>query len=110
MIPKKKRKAPVPKHPLPPSTWEGKTMTIRLYIPAYVLSPNGRVGHWSRRSKAVKQARGLANLVTLQLLAGAIPPCPVGYSLAYYWRSTHRDDDNAIASAKAYMDGICSAL
>ena len=85
-------------------------MTIKLHVPAYVLSPNGRAGHWSRRSKAVKAARRVANLITLQLLAGNVPPCPVAYSLAYYWPDTARDDDNAIASAKSYMDGICSAL
>lgn len=106
----KKKPVKVPTHKLPPCTWEGDTLTIPLYIPAYVLSPNGRAGHWRRRSKAVKAARGVANLLTLQLLAGGVPPCPVAYSLAYYWPAQHRDDDNAIASAKAYLDGICSAL
>ena len=106
----KTRKATVPTHALPPCTWEGDTMVIKLYIPAYILSPNGRAGHWSRRSKAVKHARGVANLFTLKLLAGDVPPCPVGYSLAYYWPGTARDDDNAISSAKSYLDGICSAL
>lgn len=85
-------------------------MTIILHVPAYVLSPNGRAGHWRRRHKETKAARTVANLTTLGVLAGDVPPCPVAYSLAYYWPATARDDDNAIASVKAYMDGICSAL
>jgi crossover junction endodeoxyribonuclease RusA len=84
-------------------------MTITLPIPRMKLSPNGRC-HWRTKSKATKAARNFARVTTLQILGGKPPPCPVGYSLHYYWPSTHRDDDNAIASAKAYMDGICGAM
>lgn len=41
---------------------------------------------------------------------GRKAPVPNDYSLRYYWPRTPRDDDNAIASCKAYMDGICEAL
>jgi hypothetical protein len=34
----------------------------------------------------------------------------MAYSLRYFWARTHRDDDNAIASCKAALDGICDAL
>jgi hypothetical protein len=42
---------------------------------------------------------------------GRKPPKPLEYSLRYHWPTSRRlDDDNAIASVKAYMDGICEAL
>jgi hypothetical protein len=34
----------------------------------------------------------------------------VAYTIHYYWPGAHRDDDNAIASVKAYLDGICEAF
>lgn len=107
---KKRRKAAVPTHALPPGRRDDRSLTVVLYIPAYILSPNGRCAHWRARNAAVKRAKSIARLFTLKVLDGAQPPAPVAYSLAYYWPSTHRDDDNAIASAKSYLDGICSAL
>ena len=105
----KKKKPAVPIHALPACSWVGDVLTVPLYIPAYCLSPNGRP-HRRVKHAAGKKARALANLRTLQVLAGLVPPCPLAYSLAYYWPGMARDDDNAIASAKAYLDGICSAL
>ncbi|GAA5124555.1 hypothetical protein JIN84_12835 [Luteolibacter yonseiensis] len=104
----KKKAAPKPLPPLPASTLTDDTLTIVLRIPPYEISPNGR-GHWRTIAKHKKAAKKTANLVTLGAI-GTARPQPVGYSLAYYWPSTHRDDDNAIGSCKAILDGICAAL
>lgn len=85
-------------------------MTIILRIPSRILSPNGRPAHWRKKHEATQTARGTAKLKTLHALRGMEPPCPAAYSIRYFWPSTRRDDDNAIASCKAYMDGICDAL
>jgi crossover junction endodeoxyribonuclease RusA len=84
-------------------------VVIKLPVPPIELSPNGRC-HWSRKQRLTRSAKARASFETLQALNGGPKPCPVGYSLHYYWKSTQRDDDNAIASAKAYLDGICSVL
>lgn len=94
---------------LPESRWEEGSLTIVLRLPPAVLSPNGRP-HWRTKHQATKTARAQAKFNTLNLLRGHEPPKPVGYSLRYFWAGMHRDDDNAIASAKAYLDGICEAL
>lgn len=82
-------------------------MTIPLPIPSY--SPNKHL-HWARAAKLKKSLRTLSFQVTLQLLGGEPRPRPVAYTLRYYWPRMRRDDDNAIASVKPYMDGICDAL
>lgn len=98
-----------PPPPLPESIWEPGGLTIILRIPPAILSPNGR-SHWFAKASASKRARAQAKLTTLNLLRGYDPGRPVAYSLAYFWPSTRRDDDNAIASVKAYLDGICEAV
>ena len=107
----KKRRPRIKRPPpmLPESTWGAEAMTIILRIPPKSLSPNGRT-HWASKQKVTREARGQAKLTTLNLLRGHEPPKPIAYSIHYYWPATHRDDDNAIASCKAYMDGICEAL
>ncbi len=107
--PKKKKPAPRPPVKLPPSLWKPEALTVILPIPSYNMSPNGR-GHWRKTSKLKQSAKVLARLSVLQVLTGNPPPCAIAYTLAYYWPATHRDDDNAIASCKAYLDGIASAL
>ena len=86
-------------------------ITISIPIPPRVISPNGRPRHWSVAAKAKKAAKAAAKLRTLMVLDGK-PADPVNcYTLNYYWpTATRRDDDNAVASAKASMDGICEAL
>jgi hypothetical protein len=87
----------------------GTTLKITLPIPDIRISPNGKC-HWSVKAKLVKRHRSNALLTTLEALQGRTPPTPVAYTFAYYWPSTRRDDDNAIASGKPYMDGICQAM
>lgn len=84
-------------------------MTIILRIPPPILSPNARP-HWAAKHQATRRARAAAKLTTMNLLRGFEPPKAVAYSLAYFWPSTRPDDDNAIASVKAYVDGICAAI
>lgn len=84
-------------------------MVISLPIPHTKLSPNGR-GHWRSKAKHTRIHRQRALLEALRVLGGKTPPEPVAYSIHYYWPGMHRDDDNAIASVKAYMDGICEAF
>ncbi len=107
---KRKKAAPKPLPPLPASTWTGNQFTVILPVPVVALRPNGQHGHWRTIRKAKAAAKGLATLTTLQLLAGGPPPCATAYSLVYYFQATPWDDDNAIASVKAYLDGISSAL
>lgn len=84
-------------------------MTIILAIPPAILSPNARP-HWAAKHQATRRCRAKAKLATLNLLRGFEPLKALGYSLAYFWPSTPRDDDNAIASVKSYLDGICAAI
>jgi crossover junction endodeoxyribonuclease RusA len=84
-------------------------VTIVLPIPSLKLSPNGR-SHWRTRNKLTRIAKRRAMLETLRVLAGQAPPRFTGYSLAHFFKSTFRDDDNADAACKAYRDGIAKAL
>ena len=85
------------------------TLIITLPVPSIKVSPNGR-GQRRTKHRHTKRYRALAVLMTKQALNGGPAPRPVAYSLSYHWSTPRRDDDNAIASAKAYMDGICVAL
>lgn len=84
-------------------------MKITLPLPSMILTPNGR-GHWAKKAKAVKAARAVAHWQTLQ--AGKPQTLPTHYRLIYHWPTPRRrrDDDNCVAGAKSYLDGICSAL
>lgn len=66
------------------------------------------------KSSATKKARELARLSTLSFTYhGQIKFRHgfTGYSIAFHWPDKRRrDDDNAIASIKAYKDGIADAL
>lgn len=85
-------------------------LKITLPLPSKPLNPNRR-NHWSKRSKAVKEARNVAKLVTLAALEGQAAPPIVSYSLHFYFKTAaRRDDDNAAASFKSYRDGIADAL
>lgn len=82
---------------------------IELPLPALPLRPNGRA-HWAQKAKATKAARKLAMLRTLA--EGLRDPRPTHYRITYHWPTPRRrwDDDNCIASCKAYLDGICATL
>lgn len=88
-------------------------LTIRLPIPASQLSPNYR-GHWTKISRAKKQAKKIAYLRTLEALrqrATDTLPVFTHYRLDFYFKTNrNRDDDNAKASCKAFRDGIAQAL
>lgn len=96
--------------PLPPPRWEEDRLVIVLPIPVLAVRPNNGNLHWSKVRKAKKEAKTRATLMTLELVNGRPAPCAVAYSLVYYFEATMWDDDNAIASVKAYLDGICAAL
>jgi crossover junction endodeoxyribonuclease RusA len=86
---------------------------IELPWPPKELSPNYRSrSHWPR-TRALKKARAWAEAATLSIL----PPCfrhngsRMPFKIIAYPPTRHaRDDDNFIASCKAYRDGVASAL
>jgi crossover junction endodeoxyribonuclease RusA len=83
-------------------------LTITLSLPPKELSPNARV-HWSKRSKLVKRCRMASFIVG----RGIKPPKPferASIQYTFYWpdKRSH-DDDNAVASCKAYRDGLADA-
>lgn len=96
--------------PLPPCRREPGALVIVLPVPPIALRPNGQHGHWSTIRKAKRHAKTLASLRTLALLQGEGAAPASAYSLVYYFHSTPWDDDNAIASVKAYLDGIAKTL
>lgn len=107
---KKTPKKPKPPVILPDGKFLPDRLIIPLPIPPVALRPNGQHGHWSTIRKAKKTAKTLATLRTLKTLNGRPAPCAVAYTLCYHFAATRWDDDNAIASAKAYLDGISKAL
>lgn len=75
------------------------------------LSPNARC-HWGVKANAVKDARNTARVLTLQALKMRRPHWE---AVAIHWEfhpktANKPDDDNIIASCKAYRDGIADAL
>lgn len=95
---------------LPAGRLTADRLVVTLPIPPVSLRPNGQHGHWSTVRKARKYAKALANVRALVVLDGKPAPCAVAYSLSYHFAATRWDDDNAIASVKAYLDGIAKAL
>lgn len=86
-------------------------MIITLPLPSPLLSPNGPHRHWAPKAKARNAARQLAHLTTLSALQGQPPPTFTRYALTFFHPVIRtRDDDNALASTKAYRDGIAKAL
>jgi crossover junction endodeoxyribonuclease RusA len=87
-------------------------MTITLPLPHAKLSPNARV-HWSTKHRLTKHHRALAAIKTIAHIANHGKPstAPTQYRIHFYHPDhRRRDDDNAIASCKAYRDGIADAL
>lgn len=87
-------------------------MKIVLSLPAKQLSPNWR-GHWRPKSQVTRQARKKAMLATLAMLhpGKKFEDRIYRYSLEFFFPDLRkRDDDNALASTKAYRDGIADAM
>lgn len=85
--------------------------------PSPTLSPNARV-HWTKRAKAVSAARSVAAQATRDAISDdgrqrIAEYEHIGYRIQIAWekgRSGMRDEDNALASCKAIIDGIADAL
>lgn len=85
--------------------------------PSPLLSPNARV-HWARKAKQVGIARQLAKETTKASLTAAErvaigQHAHIGYTVAISWekgRRGFRDEDNALSSCKAFLDGVADAL
>jgi crossover junction endodeoxyribonuclease RusA len=84
-------------------------LIIKLPWPDPILSPNARC-HWAKKSKCVKQHRMLA------LIEAKLQCQPKHWLAAYYsLRCTlgpyrrRCDEDNLLASLKAYRDGLQDA-
>jgi len=79
--------------------------------PSALLSLNARC-HWRVKAKAVKEARHLARMAALEQHGGKKRlSAPVTLSIVIGWepRRQKLDWDNAIASCKAFCDGIVDA-
>ena len=84
---------------------------ITLPWPPRALSPNGRV-HWADKHRATKAARHdafyAAKAARVAVAAGDVP---VILDIALHPPTKNLPDtDNALASCKAYLDGIADAL
>jgi hypothetical protein len=90
-----------------------KIHRVVLPLPDRKLSPNGRI-HWAARSRAVKTARQRATWAILESglprnLARTRPDLLLEW--VFYWPDRRRrDDDNALASTKAYRDALAAYL
>lgn len=91
----------------------GEMLALELPWPDRALSPNAR-GHWAKKARAVRIAREAAWALTLEALKGRVPNLgdePVGLNWKFHPKTANRvDDDNCLASCKAYRDGIADAL
>lgn len=83
---------------------------ISLPWPDSRLNPNGRL-HWAKKSPITKKARHLAQACALEggLRSVADPKIKVTVTLVPPDKR-RRDFDNAIASCKAYCDGIADVI
>jgi crossover junction endodeoxyribonuclease RusA len=96
---------------------EQRMTFIELPWPPKALSPNARV-HWAEKARKTKMARTLAWGLTAQLLGTKIRyweprdgEIVLKVTLEPPMRGGARpDEDNVMASLKAYRDGIASAL
>lgn len=85
---------------------------IELPYPDKDLNPNARL-HWAKLAKAKNTAREYACVMTMARLqeANVTFKAPVSVAIQFYPPDRRkRDDDNVIASFKAYRDGIADAL
>jgi hypothetical protein len=80
---------------------------VKLDLPPTELSPNGRA-HWAEKASAVRAYRTKA----WKSCTGPIEQVPVVVDVEYRWHKgcsgyKPRDEDNARASLKAAIDGLC---
>lgn len=87
------------------------TFTVELPYPPNVLSPNNR-SHWAKRLKVKQKYKSDCHLLTKA--AGAYQFDGIGKiptEIVFYRSSLrHADVDNALASCKSGLDGMCEAL
>lgn len=86
---------------------------LELPLPHKALWPNGRP-HWATKARETKKHRAWAYAATLAHL-GRHPINPEAKRFAilatFYPKTRHPiDEDNAVASLKAYQDGIAQAM
>ena len=84
-----------------------QVITITLPLPPKSLSPNARV-HWARKAKDTRKCREVAACRTIEALRGSRLEWDTATLQAtfYHYQNRRRDDDNLIASLKAYRDGL----
>lgn len=85
--------------------------SIELPWPPRALSPNGR-GHWGKKHRATRIAKDYAFWATKEAKIGfAAGDVPILISLVFHPKDGNLpDEDNAVASMKASLDGIALAL
>ncbi|WP_026009106.1 hypothetical protein ACNFJ7_02120 [Sphingomonas sp. HT-1] len=86
-------------------------MIAELPWPPRILSPNGR-GHHMALHAAKKKARRIGGEAVIAAGRPRFPKdTPLAVTLTFHPKTrTAPDEDNAIASLKAYLDGIATAL
>ena len=89
-------------------------MNLTIRIPGRIdpdLSPNARI-HYMARSRAVNAARRAAYFCTLDCAIQADDGVSIRYDVKIGMprNGKKRDDDNAVAMLKAYVDGIADGL
>lgn len=93
-------------------------VTVTLPLPAKELRPNGRP-HFMARARAKKAARQVAYFAALSALrdvmeieydGGPIAFIPSRYLLRWHYWGNVPDEDNCLASCKAYLDGCADAF
>ena len=88
---------------------------VRLPYPAKLLWPNGRTRNHQAKAAQVRKHREWANLATLEAVGRRAIGWPVG-SIPVRIMVTGKaggpfpDEDNVVASAKSYLDGIAERL
>ena len=86
-------------------------MIAELPWPPRILSPNGR-GHHMAVHKAKKKAKRIGGEAVIAAGRPRFPEgVPLAVTLTFHPKSRNApDQDNAIASLKAYLDGIAAVL
>jgi crossover junction endodeoxyribonuclease RusA len=88
-------------------------LIIQTGWPGRVLSPNGRPNRW-RKAEAVKAAKNEAYFATSEAIGRSFATAlPDRVKVTIHARPAvvrNRDDDNLVASCKAFLDGIAARL
>lgn len=87
-------------------------MIVSLPYPAKILWPNGRTRSHRWKASEVKKHKRWAYLAALEADTGEqfINPVEVRLRVCAHPRGPLPDQDNCIAAAKAYLDGIADAI